>query len=183
MLSLTTLLALIALGSPGKAPQESPFPTPGPEHALFKEWAGEFTFVNKFRFSPDMDWQEAKGSSVAKVDFDGFFLVSRDTSPDMLGKPFSGMGILGYDTLRKKYTMTWIDNFGPLMTTCEGGYDAAKKTLTMTGKMVDPGTGAEMDVTFITVHDSKDTQRFQMKMPGPDGTDFVKMEITYTRKT
>ena len=37
--------------------------------------------------------------------------------------PFQGRGTIGYDTAKKKYVSTWIDNMSPVMVQMEGDYD------------------------------------------------------------
>jgi hypothetical protein len=52
----------------------------------------------------------------------------------------------------------------------------------MKGKMIDPGTTAEVDVreTFKVIDDN--TQEMEMFIAMPDGKEFKTMNIKYTRK-
>ena len=46
-----------------------------------------------------------------KMLLDGRFLQQEFTG-EMMGQPFSGVGINAYDNLRKRYVTTWIDTMG-----------------------------------------------------------------------
>lgn len=104
------------------------------------------------------------------------WLVSKFES-EFGGQPFSGMGILGYDLEKKKYVNHWIDTMAPVMSHFEGSFDAATKTMTMTGKE----QGAEAKNTTV-MKDSK-TRIFTMYQKPEGASDFLKlMEITYTKQ-
>ena len=45
----------------------------------------------------------------------------------MMGQPFSGVGIDGYDNLRKKYVTTWIDTMGTGIFSMEGTASAMER--------------------------------------------------------
>ncbi len=156
-------------------------PGPGPEHAIFKEWQGTFDFVNKMRMGPDQPWMESKGVSTSKLEFGGFWLISRDEF-QVMGAPFVGQGTMGYDPMKKKYVMSWVDSMTPHFTNAEGTYDAATKTMTLIGDMLDPATGTPVKTKFVTIIKSADEHVFQMLTPGHDGKDFLGMEATYKRR-
>ena len=56
----------------------------------------------------------------------------------LMGQPFEGHGITGYDAKTKKYVTFWIDSSTGTIASAEGTYDAASKTFTYTGNGVDP---------------------------------------------
>jgi len=64
----------------------------------------------------------------------------------------------------------------------KGPRDEATKTITLKGKMVDPGTKEDMDVreTFKITDDNN--QEMAMYVTMPDGKEFNTMNIKYTRK-
>ena len=53
----------------------------------------------------------------------------------MKNMTFKGMGIEGYDNVKKKFVGSWVDNMGTGIMTSEGDYDAATKTFTYTGEV------------------------------------------------
>jgi len=56
----------------------------------------------------------------------------------MMGMPFEGIGINGYDNLKKKFVSTWIDNMGTMIVMSTGTFDPATKTFTYMGEMDNP---------------------------------------------
>ena len=100
---------------------------------------------------------------------------------DMMGMPFEGMGLLGYDNATKVFNYTWIDNMGTGTMTMKGNWDDATKSVNFTGTMVDPMSGKEVQVKQIFTITDDDHQMVQMFTPGPDGKEFKSMEIKFTR--
>ena len=101
---------------------------------------------------------------------------------NMMGMPFNGMGTLAYDIHKKEFINTWIDNMGSGIMVMKGPWDEATKTITLKGKMTDPGTTNDVDVkeTFTIVDDN--TQEMKMYAMMPDGKEFQTMNIKFTRK-
>ena len=48
---------------------------------------------------------------------------------------FKGMGVEGYDNVKKKFVSSWIDNMGTGIQFSDGTYDPATKTFTYTSEM------------------------------------------------
>ena len=112
----------------------------------------------------------------------GWALPGSTSTGTFNNMPFEGHSLVGYDNIKKVFESTWIDNMGTGITKLEGPYDPATKTITLSGKMVDPMGGKEMDVkqTFKFVDDN--TQIMEMYVT-QDGKEFKNMEIKFTRKT
>ena len=85
--------------------------TPGEPHKLFATLAGSWTTTTKEWMEPGKPPTESTGTAEMKMLLDGRFLQQEFTS-QMMGQPFSGIGIDGYDNLRKRYVTTWIDTMG-----------------------------------------------------------------------
>jgi len=119
---------------------------------------------------------------VNKMVMDGRYQVS-EAKGNMMGMPFHGMSTTGYDNHKKVFMSTWIDNMGTGVMKMEGPWDEATKSLTLTGKMIDPSTGRECE--FKEVYKIIDDNNQVMEMYGPDprtGKQFKNMEIKLTRK-
>jgi hypothetical protein len=58
-----------------------------------------------------------------------------------MGQPFHGIGFTGYDNLKKKYVMSWMDNAATGIMYSEGTYDPATKTFTYVGECPDVMNG------------------------------------------
>src|SRR5438105_2049762 len=100
----------------------------GPEHKMLAKSEGTWDAHVKSWFDSDKP-VESKGVMKRKMIMDGHYLREKFTG-SFLGKDFEGLGIIGYDTDKKKFVMSWIDNFGNGITMNEGTYDTGKKTLT-----------------------------------------------------
>ncbi len=153
---------------------------PGPEHAQFKEAAGTWHTETKMWMGPG-EPDVSSGTSTMEVIFGGRYMVERYRCM-MKDRPFEGMGIVGYDKLKKKYVHVWLDNFGTGFMVSEGTRDEATKTSTYLGEYDDPMTGQKQKHKNVLREVTKDQTVMEMYMVGPDGTEFKSMEITYTRQ-
>lgn len=152
---------------------------PGPQHEQLKQhFVGEWNCEITHMWGP----QPETTTGTEKVDamFGGRFLHSMFNGT-MMGQPFQGAGVSGYDNLRQKYFSTWMDSMSTSMMVVEGTYDEATKTYTFTGKMPGPG-GMDAPVRELIKIDGPDKHTFEMHMPGPDGKEAKMMTIVYTRK-
>ena len=155
--------------------------TPGSMHKLLAEvvgkWDGEITTW----MGPNMPASEpAKLTAEMNMLLGGRYLESVYKG-NMMGMPFEGMSIVGYDNARKVFVSSWIDNMGSGIMNMEGTWDAAVQTINLKGTGTDPMSGNSMPVreTFKIVDDN--TQVMEMFVPGPDGKEFKTMEIKFTR--
>jgi hypothetical protein len=93
---------------------------------------------------------------------------------EMMGQPFEGLQISGYDNIAKAYTTFWIDNSSTSFYLLKGTYDAAKKTYTFTGRWADP-VGGETPVRMVIRIVSPDIYESETYMKLPDGKEFMNM--------
>ncbi|OAI47216.1 hypothetical protein AYO43_04845 [Nitrospira sp. SCGC AG-212-E16] len=154
--------------------------TPGEPHKLFASLAGSWTTTTKEWMEPGKPPTESTGSAGMKMLLDGRFLYQEFTS-QMMGQPFSGIGIDGYDNLRKRYVTTWIDTWSTGIFQMEGTASADGKTITLNGRHAEPGGGHMTHRAVWKITDSN-TQTFDMYGTHQGGKEMKMMEITYTRK-
>jgi len=157
--------------------------TPGAMHQMLASWngtwSGETTMWDYEGAAP----QKSTGTAVNTMIMNGKYQSSKH-SGNMMGMPFEGMSVTGYDNATKKFTSTWIDNWSTGIMTMTGSWDDASKTLTMSGTYPDifrPGKECKMKEVFKVIDEN--TQH--MEMYGPDqktGKEFKMMEIKMTRK-
>src|SRR5437660_7172144 len=114
-------------------------------HKLLSSLDGNWDYTIKFWMNPDPNAkpQESKGTAIRKSIMGGRFAVM-DVSGNMQmpgedGKmktmQFKGMGIEGYDNVKKKFVASWIDNMGTGIEFSEGTYDPATKSFTYTSEV------------------------------------------------
>jgi hypothetical protein len=104
-----TLLALAA--APLLRAQAPAMPKPGPEHQKLAYFAGRWTEAGEMKAGPMGPGGKVTSNSTCDWFPGGFHLVCRSDGTSAMG-PVHGIGILGYDGERKRYTYYGIDNSG-----------------------------------------------------------------------
>lgn len=157
------------------------FMTPGEDHKILKDLSGKWKYTSKMWQAPGTEAMESKGTANAKLIMGGRF-VETEFKGKAMGQPFTGRGTLGFNNAKKVYESTWIDTMSTGIMMASGGtYDAATKTLTEKGMMMDPMDNKEKPYRAETKFVSKNSYTFTMYDTGPDGKEFKSMEIVYTR--
>jgi hypothetical protein len=154
--------------------------TPGEPHKLFASLAGSWTTTTKEWMEPGKPPTESTGTAEMKMLLDGRFLYQEYNS-QMMGQPFSGIGIDAYDNLRKRYVTAWIDSMGTGIFLMEGTASADGKTITLRGSHPEPGGGRMTHRAIWKIVDNNN-QTFDMYGAYHGGKETKMMEITYTRK-
>lgn len=155
--------------------------TPGPEHAKLNPMAGTFTSNVKMWMAPDAPPTESTGTTESRWILGNRFLQQTHHG-SMMGEPFEGHGITGYDNVQKKYVGTWIDSMGTGIMTSTGTAGADGKTLSFTAEMWDPMTGKVSKARELVTIDSNDKHRFEMWGTDPQTKkEYKVLEIVYTR--
>lgn len=96
----------------------------GPEHEALKKAAGTWTVTAQWWEDPKAPPQESTGTATFKMALGDRFLVE-EFSGTMMGQPFMGMGVTGFNNMTKKYENDWRDN---MMTGTMRGEGTADKT-------------------------------------------------------
>lgn len=162
--------------------------TPAEGHDKLKPLAGKWTYVTKWRMSPEAPFEESTGKAEFKWGMGGRFLFSEvkgDPTPNdaMMGGPFEGFGMYGYDNMTKKYTNTWVDNMSTGTMISHGTADGSGKTFTfMAEEGMCPMTGEMKKPKSVLKMEGDDKVVFEMYDKGPDGKEFKGLEVTYTRQ-
>jgi Protein of unknown function (DUF1579) len=154
--------------------------TPGEPHKLLASLAGSWTTTTKEWMEPGKPPTESTGTAEMKMLLDGRFLYQEYNS-QMMGQPFSGVGIDAYDNLRKKYVTAWVDTMGTGIFIMEGTASADGKTITLRGQHGEPG-GGQMTHRAVWKIVDNNTQTFDMYGAHGHGKEMKMLEIAYTRK-
>jgi len=154
--------------------------TPGEPHKLFASLAGSWTTTTKEWMEPGKPPTESTGTAEMKMLLDGRFLYQEYNS-QMMGQPFSGIGIDAYDNMTKKYVTAWIDSMGTGIFMMEGTASADGKTITLKGSHPEPGGGKMTHRAVWKIVDNN-TQTFDMYGAHHGGKETKMLEITYQRK-
>lgn len=154
---------------------------PSEKHKVLENLAGSWNVQSKMFLGPNKPPMESKGTNEAKLILGGRFLAEDYTSPGMMGQPFAGHGLTGYDLSKQKFVNVWVDNTGSWVTTSEGSIDASNKVITLTGPMLDPQSGKNIPSKSVLRIESADKHTMEM-FTVIDGKEAKMMELTYTRK-
>ncbi|HKQ61195.1 MAG TPA: DUF1579 family protein [Candidatus Polarisedimenticolaceae bacterium] len=122
---------------------------------------------------------EDKGTATRTMSLDGRVLVE-EFHGAMMGMPFTGHAMMGYDNVTGKYWSTWTDSMSTGLIVSEGSCDA-KQTCSFTASYNDPVKKAKVSSRITTRWTSPTTEVFEMYGPSPDGKEMKVMEITYTK--
>jgi hypothetical protein len=156
--------------------------TPGPEHAALGKMAGDWDVAVKMWMDPKQPAQESKGTCTEKSVLGGRYMQS-DFHGMMMGKPYNGVGLDGFDNVKKQYSSVWIDDMGTQMMVAMGTPSADGKTITYTGKMDDPIVGQmNKDIKFVVTLVDDKTHKMEMYDAVGTPNEYKIMELTYTKK-
>lgn len=157
-------------------------PKPGKFHEFLKQFEGTWETTAEFMGEkPGDPLQKSKGSGTDKLIAGGLFLIT-DYKGVMGTTEFIGHGIMGYDTVKKKYTGSWIDSMSTAIWTTEGTCDDAGKVFTATMEGPHPMTGEPMKMKMVSEITGKDSKKLTMFMAGEDGKEMQIGKIEYMRK-
>lgn len=151
---------------------------PGPQHKLLAKMAGSYKTTAKSYWPNPEEPEITEGSARFRLIMGGRFVL-QNYQGTFDGKKFNGMGMLGYDKFKKKYTGTWVDTMNTSIMHTEGTWNDETDTLTETA--VTNGLMGPQKVKMVTKHISDDKFTFTMLMVMPDGSEMPAMEITYER--
>lgn len=154
---------------------------PTEKHKVLENLAGSWTVQSKLFLGAGKPPMESKGTNESKLILGGRFLQEDYSSSGMMGQPFAGHGLTGYDLSKQKFVNVWVDNTGSWMTTTEGTLDASGKVITLTGPMLDPQSGKNIPSKSVWRIESPDKHTLEM-FSVIDGKEAKFMELVYTRK-
>lgn len=154
--------------------------TPGAPHKAMAGTVGTYEAKVKSWHEPGKPPMEETGTATRAMTLDGRVLVE-DFKGSMMGMPFTGHGMRGYDNVTGKYWSTWTDSMSTGLMVSEGTCDA-KNACSFTGTWNDAVKKAPVTSRMTTRWTSPTTEVFEMYGPGRDGKEMKMMEITYTKK-
>lgn len=115
--------------------------TVGEHHKALAPLIGRWEGLVKFWMAPDTEPMEFQGTAVREWALDGRYIFEHVTSEMPDGTTFKGMGIIGYNTVENVYESVWLENQSTYMSFMTGTMDPQKRTMSFSGKIVDPMTG------------------------------------------
>jgi len=192
-LSLVTAAALMAMPAlvRAQAPEMTPEQkaemeaymkagTPGAPHKALAGMTGTYEAKIKSWNEAGKPPTEETGTATRSMALDGRVLVE-EFKGSMMGMPFTGHGMHGYDNVTGKHWSTWMDSMSTGLMVSEGTCDA-KNACTYKGTWNDAVKKAPVTSRMTSRWTSPTVEVFEMYGPGRDGKEMKMMEITYTKK-
>ena len=151
--------------------------TPGPGHNALEALEGNWKAEVQCWMEPGGAAKTSRATAKAKWIFGGRFL-EEEFHGEMMGRPFTGRCLLGFDNTKQRYKSIWIDEFSTAIQTSEGKGENGNTVITLEGKADCAATGRRdvptKQVYRVLSHDKHVLEMFH------DGE--KTMEITYTRQ-
>ncbi len=156
--------------------------SPGEHHKLLEHFAGEWDLTTKYWTAPDTEPQESQATASSEWVLGGRYLMEK-VAGTMMGSPFHGISILGYDSYAEQYNTLWIDEMSTMFFLQSGSCNEDGTVFTFEGTYDDYLTGRK-DIKQRTITTIIDGDKHISKMynPAPDGSEYMNLEIIYTRK-
>ncbi|MBS1509624.1 MAG: DUF1579 domain-containing protein [Bacteroidetes bacterium] len=157
------------------------FKTPGPMQKWMEKTNGTWDAEVSQWMNPKAPPVIVKAANTQISAMGGRYVIGKYSST-MMGKPFDGMSVMGYDNAKKVYVSNWIDNSGTGMTRMMGTYDEPTKTLNLKGTQTDPLTGKDADIREEMTLLDDNTYNLVIYGTGADGKEMKFMEGTFKRR-
>ena len=154
--------------------------TPGPTQQMMAKSAGAWSAAVTMWMQPGAAPTTATMETNNEMILGGRYLQGMHKG-SMMGMPFEGIGITGYDNAKKIFVSSWVDNMGTGIIYMEGNWDENAKTINLTGKSTDPLTGKDIPTREVWkfVDDTHQVLEMYFTLKGEE---YKGMEIAYTKK-
>ncbi len=154
---------------------------PGDHHKHLDYFVGTWKTKTKiYMGGPGSPAMESEGTSVMKWVLDGRFIqdVHKGT---MMGQPYEGFGMTGYDNFRNLYVSSWYSNMGTNALTMAGMRHPETGVFTYYGEMDEPALKVVgRTVKYVTKIIDADHHTFDI-IDLHAGDDYTVISITYSR--
>ena len=156
--------------------------TPGEPHRQLERFVGTWDADTRSWMEPGGPESRSTGTFEYRWLIPGLWQIG-EFRGDMMGRPFQGFEVRGYDNVKRKHVGIWLDNTSTAILRMEGNFDASGKTLILFGAGDDPVTGEQAKMMrFVTriLDDDRFVFEIHDLTTGVDGARV--MESTYTRR-
>ena len=149
--------------------------TPGAPHQLLNHCIGKWRTETRMRgMAPTSGTAEFRWIL-------GNRYVMQEFAGQMMNMPYEGVGLMGYDNYKKKYTSSWADSLSTTMNHSEGIPDGSGQVIQFHGTMDEYLTGIH-DKPVKYVLDLSEDDRIVLEVHDlASGPDSRVVEIVYTR--
>ena len=153
---------------------------PGPGHKVLDQFVGNWKAEVKCWMEPGGPPHVSQATVKGSWTMDGRFL-QEDFQGEMMGKPFHGRTLLGYDNVKQTFNSVWVSDMQTSMFVTEGKGENGNQVITLKGTASCPATGrTDMPMKVVLRVLSPEKRTFEM-FDGSRGENAKTMEITYTK--
>jgi hypothetical protein len=153
--------------------------TPGAAHKALEPLIGSWKADVKCWQDPNGAPEVSQATAKSRWILNGRFL-EEEFHGQMMGKPFTGRSLVGYDNTKQRYSMVWISDMQTSTFVTEGKGEDGNKVITLEGKSDCPATG-QRDVPMKCVFRILSPDKHLFEMYDGSRGNAKTMEITYTR--
>ena len=157
------------------------FATPGKMHQWLASLNGTWSAEVIGYMDPSKP-DTSKASQTYAMTLNGLYQEGK-LEGNMMGMPFEGRSVTGFDNAKKMFVSTWIDNLGSGIIVMTGSYDEASKTLHLKGTQSNPVTGKDSGIREVMKMIDDNTYTLEMYGDGYDGKETKFMEGIFKRKS
>jgi hypothetical protein len=154
--------------------------TPGEPHKLLEKLEGSWTTRTRGWMEPDKPPMDSTGTCEQKLILGGHYL-QQVYAGDMMGQPFTGINLLGYDNQSGKYESVWLDSMSTGIFYFKGPASADGKTITQECSYDDPIKGPSVWRSVTRIKDDN-TLEYEMFITPKGGKEEKMMEMVAARK-
>lgn len=184
LLSLSLGPAIVrAQGDKPKAPDMAAMMQagmPNEHHKALQRFVGDFDYHMKVWTAPGQPPSEATGTMHGEALLGGRF-VQMAYNGQLMGRPFEGRGIQGYDNRKNELINLWMTNMDTGVQSSTGTCDATHKVCTLLASTVDH-VGKPMNTKQLITWVDDNNYRMEMFVTRSGGESSQAFEITAKRK-
>ncbi len=193
LLTLLVTLPAAAMAAPAKpvTPPHTPetaavnapvdYSKPGPEHARLATLAGHWTSVYHVAHAPGAKPVDIPGTAEFRAILNGMW-ISGETELVMGETRIKGLAIYGFDRVKAKYTMLFVQEADSQPLFGYGVPDSSGRVITFDVPMDIPMAGlSAVPMRVVLELPAGDTCGFEMNTKAPDGSNYRPLRIDYTR--
>lgn len=156
--------------------------TPGKNHEWLQKMVGNWKGAQQIWMTPDMtEPMKTECSETVTSLMEGRF-IQCEMSSEMMGMPFKGRGVTGYDNVSKKFVGSWIDSCGTGIMNGTAEQSPDGKVLKWTYTYNCPVAKKEATMKITETYNNGDSFTMVMYMNDlKTGKEFKHMQIDMTR--
>jgi hypothetical protein len=155
--------------------------TPGEPHQKLADKAGHWTYSGDVWTTPGADPIPFDGTAEIELIMGGRYSLEK-VNGQFMGRPFTAMGVWGFDNLTQTYVGAWVDNMGTGIMRYEGTASDDGSTIHWMGDMPDLLNGKYVQNRSVDKTIDADHSVMSFYAASPEGEEFKHMELRFTRR-